>query len=340
MNNEPNLNNSAFERRFFNWLQQKPVSQPSNSSGEKFNPTRDSESHSRVENLEWEELDPLDSEEIDVFYQNSQPSTLGDVPIVNNRFETVLKNRLKAEIQRNPPLFPWEVEQTEDAFSYPDAFVEQKVPFLSLWTAQKQHLKWSIPIPEAVFDQLLTPCQQVLQSSLREGAKLVRAVETLFPNQPQPLNELAGLVIRGGLRSPLESPGTSPQYDSATPEQQMVMLLLAAREIMSTLSLTCVLNQPPVEQRWLTAMGVLTVEAQYQERPQGTALRIMGQLPLGGQLHLQGQDVETTAQRSDQGYLCLELLNPKPHEMYQLNVQLNHSGSKPLSFAVYPTLDR
>ncbi|NJK36855.1 MAG: hypothetical protein HC835_01285 [Oscillatoriales cyanobacterium RM2_1_1] len=285
----------------------------------------------------------LDSEETATSYHQGQPFMFGEMPIVKNRFEAVIKRRLKAEILQNPPLFPWET-QAEFA-TYPDVLMESQVPDLisnlvpntGLWSAHQRNLRWSMPLPETVFAQLLNPCFDLLQSSLREGKKLIKAVETLFPDQSEPLNQLASLVVLGPVRTPLSSE-SQPCYQDATSDQQMVMLLLAAQEILQALTLDCPLNQAPVRQQWLTNVGVLTVEAEYVSETWGTTLKVLGHLPDGGRLLLIGEGTETVAQRQEQGYLKLELVNPQPNQVYRLNVLLHNEEQHPLSFAICPQM--
>ncbi len=337
MNNETNQDNQGCERRFFDWLLQQPTISSSHEAEEGLNTQIQPDETSEVENLEADELDPLDSEE-EVFHPNSQRFTLGDIPIVKNRFETVLRERLKAKIQLNPPLFPWESVGTDLCNEYPDAFGEEQVPIPNLWMAHRQQLRWSIPLPEGVFAQLLAPCQRVLQSGLREGAKLVQAVETLFPNESQPLNELASLVIRGSLRGSLDLTESQPGYETATPEQQMVLLLLAAQEILNTLTLNCGLNQSTVHQEWLTTLGLFTVDVKYVQTEYGATLKILGQLPDGGRLQLLGDHRSASAQRESPGYLKLELIDPEPNQIYRLHVLLHSNEQNPLCFAICPQL--
>ncbi|WP_413159996.1 hypothetical protein ACL6C3_16360 [Capilliphycus salinus ALCB114379] len=329
MNNETYRDDRSFECHFFDWLMEKSVKNPSSFENES-ETVANVNDQSRVEPEEWEELDPLDSEEIYDSDYPSQPFTLGEIPTVKSRFETVLKNRLKAEMERNPPLFPWETKASDFA-SYPDVIEEQRVP----WIAHKQNLRWSVPIPDPVFAQLLSPCQEAIQSSLREGAKLVQVVETLFPGQGEPLNELTHRVMLGWARNPGDV--ALPEYETATPTQQMLMTLLAAREIIQALTLTCHLNQPAIKQQWLTSAGVLTLEAEYiQQDGQSPSLKVTGHLPDGGHLWLTGSEGEVTAQRSDRGYVRLELVDPQCDRTYRLNVILHNQDQHPLSFAICP----
>lgn len=336
MNNEANRDNQCCERRFFDWLLQQPTTSLSHQAQEGLNSHPIPDETFGVENLEGEELDPLDSEEMDVFDPNSQRFTLGDIPIVKNRFETVLRERLKATIQLNPPLFPWEPVGTDLQREYPDAFGPEPVPLSNLWVAHRQQLRWSIPLPERVFDQLLVPCQKVVHSALQQGAKLVQVVETLFPNESEPLNELAGYVILGRLRSYTDLTESQPCYETATPEQQMVLLLLAAQEILQALTLNCGLNQAPVHQEWLTTLGELTLEVEYVQTEYGASLKILGQLPAGGRLQLLDDTRSATAQRESPGYLKLELIDPEPNQIYRLHVLFHSDEQNPLCFAICP----
>ncbi len=292
----------------------------------------------RVNDSFEDELDPLDSEDLEFLSSTDQPFALGEKPAVNNRFETLLKDRLKTEIQRNPPLFPWETELTEYRNEL-DEPVQEEVPIFNVWIPQKRNLKWSIPIPEFVFAQLLDPCQAVLQSSLREGEKLMRIVEPLFPGQSDTLTELIPLVLNGPPREGKQ--GTTidvDDYETAHLDKKMALALLAAQEIIRALTIYCKLNQSSVTQQWLTSLGLFTLETEYSQGQYGTCLKILAQLPQGGRLVLMGEAVETSAQRSGRGYLKLELVDPQPNHLYRLNVLLHDHHQNPLSFVICPQM--
>lgn len=185
-------------------------------------------------------------------------------------------------------------------------------------------------------------------SSLREGAKLVRAVDSLFPDQSQELNEMAGLVLRGAGAMRGDSAQSVldiedfPNYEAATAGQQMVLSLMAAREIIDSLTLNCPLNQPPVSREWLTGLGSLTLEAQYisngdREQPI-PSLRVECQFPGAGSLELKGGDAAATAQRPNSGHLSVELFDPQPHKTYALEVRFQNFDARPLMFAIRPTI--
>ena len=353
MNNETNRDAEAFERHFLDWILQTPAN---TSIEDEENLSRlppsaewgDTEDNSGVEYWEWDEPDPLEHPVGAYSNAPAQPPTFGEIPTVQDRFQTLLKERLRAEIESNPPLFPWETEVQSYDHDYPDDATPQWVPPLHLWTPQLQNLRWGrlpIPIAQGVFAQLLEPCQELVMSSLREGAKLVRAVDGLFPGQSQELNEFAGLVLRGAMRGDSSQKVLDledfPNYEVATIDQQMVLSLIAAREIIDSLTLNCPVNKPPVSREWLTGLGSLTLEAQYlsngdREQPI-PSLRVECQFPGGGSLDLKGGDAEATAQRPNSGHLSVELFDPQPDKIYSLEVRFQNFDARPLMFAIRPT---
>jgi hypothetical protein len=349
MNNETNRDAEAFESQFLDWILQAPVNIPID---DKENLSRlppstewgDTEENSELEYWEWDEPDPLDHQVGVHSHATEQPPTFGEIPTVQDRFQTLLKERLRAEIESNPPLFPWETEVQSYDHDYPDDATSQWVPQLHLWAPQLQNLRWGrlpIPIAQGVFAQLLEPCQELVMSSLREGSKLVRAVDGLFPGQSEELNELASLVLRGSLRGYLDLENF-PNYEMATIDQKMVLSLIAAREIIDSLTLNCPVNKPPVSREWLTALGSLTLEAQYlsngdKEQPI-PSLRVECQFPGAGSLDLKGGEAEATAHRPNSGHLSVELFDPQPEKTYSLEVRFQNFDTRPLMFAIRPTM--
>ncbi|HEY9645563.1 MAG TPA: hypothetical protein V6C88_04290 [Chroococcidiopsis sp.] len=257
---------------------------------------------------------------------------------MQDRFYTLLKSRLRAEIEQKPPLFPWETEFCDYESEVTDWNAPKLVP-AGLWSTHLLNLSLPVPMPEAVLNQLFNHCQAVVQTSLREGAKLVRAVEELFPGQSQTLNHLAGLVVatpaRSGSSASLAAlPGLPNRYDAATQPQQMALSLIAAREILESLTLRVSPEQPKIERQWNTAVGTLTLQAETLSG-QGP-LRIQGQLPSSGSLHLKGDDVQAIAQRTNPGYISVELYDFQPDRAYPLEVRLSDSDQTPLILAIYP----
>jgi hypothetical protein len=344
------MNKDAEAINLLAWLLQEPDPAISAPSGENSSQQIGPDKSGAVE-LQSRYLDPLDSEEIalptDLRESGSFPIEevslfkSGEIPAVQDRFYALIKHRLRAEIERNPPLFPWETE----ACDY-DESSEQLAPALvstSLWTAQLQSLELPVPMPDALLIKLFEQCQAVAQSSLREGAKLVRAVETLFPGHSQALNQLAGLVLAAPARSGaatraqaanLATKGFPSHYDAATSAQQMALSLLAARKILDTITLKLSPSQPQTEREWLTAAGALVLKAEYQ--PQLNRLKIQSQLPCQGSLRLQAEATQSTAKCSSAGELSIELSGVKPGQLYSLEVQLAGAEQPPFTFAVCP----
>ncbi|HEY9616452.1 MAG TPA: hypothetical protein V6C64_06415 [Microcoleaceae cyanobacterium] len=277
---------------------------------------------------------------------------LGDIPAVQERFQALLKHRLQSEIQKNPPLFPWEseihdYESSSPAYSAVGAGIAPetgaglgaKIPTL-VWLRQLDQLELPVKVPQSILVQLLARCQGVMRSSLREGAKLVRAVEELFPGQADSLNYLAGLVIASPVRSGSMNPATTASanfpssYEAAIPAQQMVLSLLAAREILSTLTLTVSATQPKVDRQWLTEVGALSLQVEYEPATATPSVRIQSSLPCGGSLTLQGNEQQSIARRPDAGNLSVELFGLQPGQFYMLEVQLAELEQAPLTFVI------
>jgi hypothetical protein len=311
--------------------------------------------------IEWESgavglqpaLDPLDSEPVAIRLTYLKESGYfpveefsffepGEIPAVQDRFHSLLKRRIQTEIELKPPIFPWETE----GYEYDAELVTtpERVPALTVpaWTAQLQSLNLPVPMPEKVLAHLFSQCQAVMQSSLQEGAKLVRAVESLFPGQDAALNQLAGFVLASPVRSgaiapPLKSaPGASSfplNYDVATAPQQMALSLIAAREIIESLTLK-VSSQQPVQRQWQMAAGMLNLTAEYDGAT--GRLRVQGQLPAAGQVDLKGQGAEARATRSDAGSFSLELYDLEPNRACLLDVQLSDRAQASVIFSVCP----
>jgi hypothetical protein len=308
-----------------------------------------------------EAWDSLDSEEMGVFasqmglhnlpFQREPLLQPGELPAVQDRFHALLKRRLQTEIQRHPPLFPWESEITDyeadNLGVFQVASQAESSPVLAgasaanrspVWVTQLQNLNIPVSLPETVLVQLLEHCQEAVQSSLREGAKLVRAVESFFPDQSQSLNQWAGWVmLAGASRSDstlLQGSDFPTSYEAAVPAQQMVLSLLAAREIISSLTLSLSASVPNLERQWLTSAGLLTLQAGYTFGQVQGRLQVQGMLPCGGRISLKAGEIETTTQRTAPGRLSLELLDLPTNQTYSLEVELYVPDQKPLVFAI------
>ncbi|MEB3343056.1 hypothetical protein [Okeania sp.] len=340
MNNETNKQVETFEEKFFDWLLSEPNSTEISTLGGSRKSMDKLETVISIEE-QWSELDPLESEEIDFsYYDEGPPTTLGEVPTVYNRFESLLKKRLKAEIEAKPPLFPWEKPGCTMEYPEVDTDLSRTVDWfsqVSLWVSQIKNIKWrnlSLPLTDSVFTEILQSCQEKATSDLLPGIRLVRAVENLFPGQSQSLNSLAGLVLLGQARDG-EVPIQVASYDTATPKQQMLLSLLAAKEILESLTLNCHLNQSVVTREWETTLGWINIEAEYSipEDSSAASLRIKGELPAAASLKLQGGENQTISQSYAPGTLRVEIFNPQPEQKYELTIKLL-DWEEPLKFTV------
>ncbi len=347
----------AFPEQFLAWLLQsdhlKAKSRGQESLNEDF-PSGDSLSSAELEDCDFEnweidDFDLLESEVLNAALSSTiepevlqQPPRPADIPAVKERFQALLKRRLQKEIQSNPPLFPWETEISDYE---PDRLskIESESTFQrDLWTPQQEKIGLPVSIAPKVFAQLLERCQAVVLSSRNEKAKLVRALETLFPGHSQMLSKFADKILM-----PLPKKDTSEvsffhqesrfprSYEGATVAEQMVLLLLAAREILNALTLNLSANQLAVERQWQTTAGLLTLEAQYQtEKGSIGSVRIGGQFPCGGSLKLQVGQAQAATHRPDPGCLSVELFDLEPNQTYPLEIQFQQIGQKPLIFAL------
>jgi hypothetical protein len=275
------------------------------------------------------------------FQSGSIPHTfqLGEIPTVQERFQAVLKRRLQLQIQNQPPLFPWESQLTD----YPDYVDKPSVELVPVWGWTAQQFKLNLPIllPERIFQQLLERCQALVSSSLPLGAKLVQAVDSLFPNEAQTINDLAGLVLRTPYRSvdALETmPNLESDYSELQPHQQMALSLITAKQLLDNLTLPVSATNPVVERQWLTNIGILTLKVEYLYQGQLTKLRVQSDLPATGILRLRGEASQAMAESSTPGCLSVELNDTQPNQTYTLEVELKEVDQRPLLFVIVPSV--
>lgn len=272
--------------------------------------------------------------------EQSSLFNVGEIPAVQDRFYALLKRRLRTEIARKPPVFPWESEAYNYEPEFQDLSAADSVPN----KAWAEHIQNRIPVPmsDQLLAELIQRCQTLAQSSLQRGAQLVQAVESMFPGEGQTLNHLAGLVLTSPARSATLTspaaarslPGVPDHYDAATPVQQMALSLLAAQEIIECLTLNLSKSTPTDSCQWRTPMGALSVEAGFDARSQ--RLNVEAQLPCAGKLQLQGSGIETMAQRTSQGPLNVELFEAEIDSIYSLDIELEQGGDRSsLTFAIH-----
>ncbi len=260
----------------------------------------------------------------DTCSQTAQSFNFGEIHAVQERFQALIKQRLLSEYESNPPLFPWESEVSE----YP-AEVTDYVPAAvvsPLWSAHMSALKVPGLLPTALMNTLFERCQEIARSPIKQGVRLVRAVEDLFPESSDMLEPIANMVLVPAYRSSRDTQDAVIQelanaaggYSAAMPEQQIALSMLAAQEILGALTFSLSADWPSEKRSWVTTLGVLEVTASYQ----GDQLMVLAVLPDGGQVRLCDGDVKKQAVRSQPGALDLTWAQPTPGKTYVLEVSL------------------
>lgn len=259
-------------------------------------------------------------------------SKLGDLPAVQDHFQAVLKRRLQTQITQKPPLFPWESGLEE----YPAELTNTTtLP----WLAQLRSLELPTALPEDILAGLLNRCQAIMAEVQQPGIQLVKAVETLFPDQPQAMNQIAGLVLaNAAVRSTATQAETEtlkaafPEgYAGANPQQQVTLTMLAAKDILDALTLAVTPADPVVERTWQTTEGAIALTATY--RP-GTPdqIHLAVTVPRASQLSL--PSIGQTVTQNRPGPLNLTIPAPQLNEVYPLEVLFSEVAVAPLVFAV------
>ncbi len=341
MNSDLDNNSDALDSRFLAWLLE--TESETQSQGLE----TETSLASRVSGLspeqreDWsiDELDLLDSEELEFLPSSLGESApvnhpnLGEIPTVQNRFQALLKRRLQIEIESRPPLFPWETEITDYEPESSDCIENSWISQINLWMPQISDLSLPVPLPEKVLGQLLTACSEAMQFPLQSGAKMLRAVKTLFPDEQGTLNDLANWALIYSFRSPPEEQLLTSRYESATSDQQMRLSLLAAKKIIEALTLPLSHAQPLIERQWQTAAGQVHIQAEYL-LGQMPKLRVQSRLPRGGSLTLQTAQGSATAQRNYPGFLSVESFDLQSNQTYPLEIRFQELDQQPLIFAI------
>ena len=277
-----------------------------------------------------------DAVSIDFLLETGQSFNFGDKTTVQDRFHTLLKQRFQTEFANRPPLFPWEAEVREYPVEVPMPAYAQ--PMSRLWVENPLRFSVSSKLPEAVLHQLLDRCQRMAQSTQKEGVKLIKIVESMFPDSLDALEPIANIVLTPAYRGDSnlkeatlqEVENLADDYDQATPEQQIALTMLASMEIMSALALTVSATDSAVSRDWVTPQGVVHVDVSYT----GTVLLITATLPIGGSIQLIGTDGDSQSSRPEAGILTLAKTAPVVGGSYSLEVSLDDDGHRPLRFSV------
>ncbi|MEC4804131.1 MAG: hypothetical protein SAJ12_02600 [Jaaginema sp. PMC 1079.18] len=299
--------------------------------------------------LIWEidELDLDRDEEESASAQSIQSFDVGDTPIVQKRFQALLKRKLQAEIERHPPLFPWETEMADYQLEYADAITTASSASRQTWMPQLAGVL-PIAIPDNLLSQLLDRCSDRGVSFESPIAQLMNAVKPLFPERLSELNTIANRIrLSPSFATSRLSQGDRDQqrqalakalpdnYEAGTPEQQMAMTLLAAREILEALTLTVSTQKPTCERHWRTTAGLVWLRLNYSVEPdqdERKPLKISVRLPKGGKLWVTTDRETVQAERIYPGFLSVELFDWQPGEHYSVAVSLQNRQCEPLQF--------
>lgn len=247
----------------------------------------------------------------------------GDHPVVQTHFEALVKRRLSQNIAQHPPLFPWE-DSLQD---YPDQ-MRAEPDLTTLWLDHLRNLEVPAGFPEAMLVDLFGHCQRVASHTQQLGRQLVDAVEALFPNQPQDLAYVAGLVAQPQARSTSTEAIGPVDYRTADRQQQIALTMLTARSIFEALSMVVSPLTPSETRTWNTTSGPLMVTV---TRLSDVLLEVRATLPGAGAITLTGLADVLTADRSTPGDLILQLAYPQPQTAYTLAVTLGNIAM-PLRF--------
>ena len=267
--------------------------------------------------------------------QTAQSFNFGEIHAVQERFQALLKQRLLSEYENNPPLFPWESEVSEYPAEVTDSTSAHAIA--PLWNTHVGTLRVPGLLPTDLVNALFERCQAMVRSPLKQGVRLVNAVEDFFPDRTDLLEPIANMVLVPAYRSGKDTQdkviqelaGEPGGYEAAMPEQQVALSMLAAQEIMSALTIDVSADKPKETRSWVTAVGILELTVAYQ----GNTLGVSAVLPEGGQVRLHEGDVEKSAMRNTAGALDLVWGTPAAAKTYTLEVSLRNEAS-PLNFVI------
>ena len=258
---------------------------------------------------------------------------------MQERFHTLIKQRLRSEYENNPPLFPWESEVVEYPAEVPEALSTgaSARSATSLWGDYVGGLKVAGLLPLPLASSLFEQCQAAICSPVKQGVRLVRAVENLFPEHQEILEPIANMVLIPAYRSDQttqealtqELTVVSKDYETALPEQQVALSMLAAQEILGVLTLSLSEQNPTETRGWVLEKGALELTATYRNQ----TLEVVATLPAEGQMQIHGGDVEKRVMRSQPGQLDISLSKPKSGS-YLLELALDGSEQS-LNFVIH-----
>ncbi len=248
--------------------------------------------------------------------QQSNPNH-GEIPTVENRLHKLIKDRMQIEIADRLPLFPWES-------SLMDYETELDSP---LWLPQLLQLPYRVP--EDILVRILQACLSVVANLEPQVAKLVKAVDFLFPGDID-LSDRAYQVMP--VRDAGEVLSADLDYTTADYTQQKLISLLTAKEILQRLTLVVGARQRQQHKQWQTSSGNIDILLQYVESPGRARLEVW--LPNGGRITIATPTSPISVDSNCSGRWTSELTNLVPGRLYPLTIQLSQAEQVPLRFAI------
>ncbi|TAD78708.1 MAG: hypothetical protein EA001_06500 [Oscillatoriales cyanobacterium] len=261
---------------------------------------------------------------------------LDAIPAIDQRYQTLLKQRLMLEAEQRPPLFPWESPgmALDYGDTYEDAAAIAPVPG-NPWLRQVLALDIPTTLPAEIADRLLAACQSVAAQTLKEGVALIRAVEELFPAQEALFNQRAGWVLQTATPGRTGDRLSLPyrDFESSNSENQLTLAMFAARELLKKLTITLSAKEPTDAQEWLADQGALRLEARYGTPSDRSELNITLHLPSSGSATLSGS--RSSVQATGTGALRLSMLDVRPGDRFALAVTTaDEVELPPLTFTI------
>jgi hypothetical protein len=253
---------------------------------------------------------------------------MSDLSILENRFQEIMKRRLTLEIERRPPLFPWETEIVE----YPTD--NQSPSWLS-------RLALPVQLPAQVLSQLIQACSQRLDSFEPHPKKIVQVVSELFPNQLDFLNNQANimrlavatrssatLIKDSSLNSDLED------YEECSLEQKMTLSLLAVEQIFKALILNLSVTKPLINQEWEIETGKILVQGTYFNSNSIPQIKVEINVPDQGEITwiYQNQTLKMNCNPSEK--VTFYLTEIELEKIYSVKISLFDPAQSSLTFGL------
>ncbi|MEM8642960.1 MAG: hypothetical protein AAGG51_29710 [Cyanobacteria bacterium P01_G01_bin.54] len=279
--------------------------------------------------------------------QTPQPFAKGDLSTVYKRFEQLIRDRIRDEMQTNLPRFPWEQGLAIEDLNY----VDDCNPLLQpAWLPQLQSLL-PMQIPEQTLLTLLAACTQVVGSVQPQGIKMADAAKVLFPGYGAKLNEVLNRIRLSptlALESARDSRGQAEQararlarvlpasYQQASLEQQMAIAVLLAKSILDRLTVSLTPRQSSQNCTWQSTAGEMHLQvATDSQQPWGQApLMISATLPEAGQLTLTTPSQTWQYPCDGRGELRVQFTDWEPGQTYLVALGLDADPGNTLQFAL------